>query len=146
MSIWSAGAGVEQARNAYARAFNRFGLGRPADIDDVLADAQTAIGHLGASFERANSPGASFIAAQIADTGALLGTLRDSPDATRSDVATGLLALDFLLRAIQAQQDAASKPRHCMSCHSTHLVARGTPELPLYECTDCGFTAAYSAA
>jgi hypothetical protein len=71
--------------------------------------------------------------------------LRDTPRAARGDVATGLLAVEFLLRAVEAQCASEALPGPCISCHSTHLVPRdgGTPDAPLYQCTDCGLTAPY---
>jgi hypothetical protein len=147
MSTRSAGAELEQAQAAYGRAFNRLGLGRRSDTESALGEAQTAIGHLRAACPDAKHPGAVFLAARIADTGALLGRLQSAGDVARIDVVTGLLAIDFLLRALQAQCDSHAAPVECINCHSTHLVPHdgGTADAPLYHCTDCGLTAAYPA-
>lgn len=145
MSVTSAGAELEQAQAAYGRAFNGFGLGRGADIRDVLQDAEQALGHLRAAVPDGAGPGVAFVKARIVDTGALLGSLRERPDVARADLATSLLAVDFLLRAVQAQCAGRGVPTECINCHSTHLVRRdgGAPDAPLYQCTDCGLTAPY---
>lgn len=145
MSVTSAGSELEQAQAAYGRAFNGFGLGRGADTREIIDDAERALGHLRAAIPDRPGAGVSFVKARIVDTGALLGSLRSAPDAARVDVATGLLAVDFLLRAVQAQCDGQGMPTECINCHSNHLVRRdgGTPEAPLYQCTDCGLMAPY---
>ena len=145
MSTRSAGDELEQAHAAYGRAFNRFGLGRRQDTDGVLADAQLAVRHLRAACPAAVRPGAAFLVARIVDTDVLLGSLRGTEDVARIDVATGLLAVDFLLRAVHAHRERDGVPAECINCHSTHLVLHdgGTPDAPLYHCTDCGLTAAY---
>lgn len=148
MPTRSAGVELEQAHAAYGRAFNRFGLGRRRDTDGVLADAQIAIGHLRAACPVAAKPAVAFLVARIVDTEILLGSLRATPEVARADVATGLLAVDFLLRAVHAQRESAAVPAECINCHSPHLVPHdgGIPEAPLYHCTDCGLTAAYASA
>ena len=143
MSVPSSAAELEQAQAAYGRAFNRFGLGARSDVAGVLHEAQVALGHLRAACPEAIRPGTAFLLKSIAETGTLLGSLR--ADAARIDVATGLLAVDFLLRAMHAQYDSHLAPTECINCHSTHLAPRdgGTPQAPLYQCTDCGLIAAY---
>lgn len=148
MSVTSAGAELEQAQAAYARAFNRFGLGRGSDYAEILREAQTAIELLQAAYPGRSDfgqPGSAFVAARLLDTDRLIGALRGTPDVARGDVATSLLAVDFLLRAVEAQHDSLAFPAICINCHSTHLVPRdgGTPDAPLYQCTDCGLTAPY---
>lgn len=147
MSTRSAGAELEDAQAAYGRAFNRFGLGR-LNTDGVLADAHAAVQHLRAACRDSVRTGPAFVAARIIDTDILIATLRGTPDVPRGDVATGLLAVDFLLRAVHAQWDSGSRPAECINCHAPHLAARdgGTPEAPLYQCSDCGLTAAYPPA
>lgn len=83
--------------------------------------------------------------ARILDTDQLITVLRGTPDAARCDIATSLLAVDFLLRAVEAHHDSSGSPAMCINCHSPHLVPRdgGTPAAPLYQCTDCGLTAPY---
>lgn len=139
---------LQQAQAAYGRAFNRFSLGRKSDTSQVLDDALLTLGHLRAAHPETAGPGADFVLARIADTATLLASLRSAPEASRIDVATGLLAVDFLLRAVHAQRESHMTPAACINCHSTHLVRRdgGTPEAPLYQCTDCGLTAAYPTA
>jgi hypothetical protein len=148
MSVTSAGAGLEEALAAYGRAFNRFGLGRGSDHHQILQEAQTAVALLQAAYPGRSDfdqPGSAFVLARMVDTERLITVLRATPDAARGDIATSLLAVDFLLRAVHAQHDGLANPEFCINCHSRHLVPRdgGTPEAPLYQCTDCGLIAAY---
>ncbi len=130
------------ARAAIDEATNLHGLGQDCDRLTILTLTSQALAHVDPASAVSNGLGAAFLAARVLDTARLIAQLRSAEAASRADVGTALLAVEFVLRAAEYHQLRGQALDHCPSCGSPHIYRMDEAGDGGYRCAECGFTTA----
>lgn len=135
---------LAQAWAAFDDAFNLLGLGDTADRHTILDLADAVLAHLHPLQLPRECLGELFVSARREDAAKLITALRGAATATRADLGILLLAVEFLLRASQYQNERGNLADCCTNCGSPQLVQERSGHGQ--RCLACGLTTTYPTA